>query len=334
MFRPLYRYTHELVESLMNVEAARSAIEVLPLPRGSANELREQARRAQAQAAQQLDGAANSAYSGGLSQIAGKSAESPDEDALFALYAILAGQASNGFRTNSSLVYNQARTDLIYVPPEAREVAGLTSDLLDWLDQSWEVLPAVALSAVCQQELLMIQPFEHANGAVARAAGELVLLRKGYGFDGYLAIGPELVKRADWYEEATRSTHSGVYSRQSDFTNWIEFYAEVLDVAASQARDEVVARFEAANRPQLEGAPQTAVILRDRHRQALDYMRKNGAIRSGEYQKLARIVPDTARRDFDELMDKGLIAVRGVGRGTHYVLTQRGSEEAERRSGD
>jgi DeoR/GlpR family transcriptional regulator of sugar metabolism len=63
----------------------------------------------------------------------------------------------------------------------------------------------------------------------------------------------------------------------------------------------------------------------------LQYIRENGAIRSGEYQRLASIVPDTARRDFDELMGKGLIEVRGVGRGTHYVLTTRGVDEAERR---
>lgn len=180
----------------------------------------------------------------------------------------------------------------------------------------------------------MIQPFEHANGSLARLAGELVLLRKGYGFGGYVAVGPELIKRVERYEEATRSTHSGVYSRPADFTSWLEFYGDVLDVAASQARDEALARFEAAHRPSLEGAPQAPVILRDRHRQALDYIRKNGAIRSGEYQRLAGIVPDTARRDFDELIDKGLIAVQGTGRGTHYVLTQRGSEEAEKRSKD
>jgi predicted HTH transcriptional regulator len=75
-------------------------------------------------------------------------------------------------------------------------------------------------------------------------------------------------------------------------------------------------------------------VLRPRQTKALEYMRGNGAIRSGEYQKLVGIVPDTARRDFDELIDKGLIEVRGVGRGTHYVLTAAGMQEASRRGSE
>ena len=333
MFRPLYRYTHELVESLMRIEAAKAAIEVLPLPRGASNELREQARRAQISGAQQLDPEISGGYGATLASLAAKATSYPDEDVLFGLHEALTGTASDDYRATSSLVYNQARTDLIYVPPEAPEIPGLMDDLLNWLEESWDELPAIVVAGIYQQELIMIQPFGTNNGSLARLAGELVLLRKGYGFGGFVALNPELVKRLDWYEQATRSAHSGVYSNQQDFTSWLEFYAEVVDTAVGRARDDVVARFEAANRPAIDGTPEAPVVLRDRHLKALDFMRQNGAIRSGEYQKLTGIVPDTARRDFDELMDKGLIAVRGVGRGTHYVLTQRGSEEAEKRSG-
>src|SRR5581483_8190842 len=180
-------------------------------------------------------------------------------------------------------------------------------------DASWEGLPGIILAGICQQELLMIQPFEQANATLARAAGELILLRKGYGFGGYTSLTAALARRAGEYEEAARASHSGVYSRQTDFTNWLEFYCEALEAAAAEARLEVLNRFEAANRPELEGMPEAPLVLRDRQWQALRHMRDNGAIRSGEYQKMAGIVPDTARRDFDELMDKGLIAVRGVG---------------------
>lgn len=58
-----------------------------------------------------------------------------------------------------------------------------------------------------------------------------------------------------------------------------------------------------------------------RHAAMLAYLAEHGRITSGEYQELVGVVPDTAIRDFRDLMDRGVIEVRGLGRGTHYVMT-------------
>ncbi|MBV8086777.1 MAG: hypothetical protein JO247_18380 [Chloroflexi bacterium] len=332
MFRPLFRYSHELVNSLLRAEAARGVVDVLPLSRSAANELRDSARKALAQASQALDGQP-AAYSTALAQVSARSSEAPDEELLTSLPAALGGPA--GYRTSGELVYNQGRTELLYLAPEPDQVQGLVGDLAEWMAKAWLELPAIVLAGICQQELLLIRPFPGLNAAVARLLGDVVLWRKGYGLGGFSYVGTELIADTDAYERATESTHAGVYSNPADFTSWLEFYGGRVAAAAVRAREEAQARFDAANRPAMEtGAPAAPQVLRPRQTKALEYMRINGAIRSGEYQKLVGIVPDTARRDFDELIDKGLIEVRGVGRGTHYVLTASGTQEASRRGGE
>jgi Fic family protein len=299
------------------------------LSRSASNELRETARRALAQAGQALEGQPSN-YGNALAQQAARSNEAPDEPLLGGLVAALGGPA--GYRTSGNLVYKQSRSDLLELAHEAERVPERVADLVVWLARAWEQLPALILAGIAQQELLLIRPFERSNPAAARLLGDVVLWRKGYGFGGFGFVATELAAKVDDYERATESTHSGVYSNPADFSTWLEFYAGRVAAAATHARDEAQARFDAASRPTLEsGAPAPPHVLRPRQLKGLEFMRANGAIRSGEYQKLVGIVPDTARRDFDELIDKGLIEVRGVGRGTHYVLTPAGMQEANRR---
>jgi Fic family protein len=255
-------------------------------------------------------------------RVAGKSDECPSEDTLLEL----AGRQQTSYRHGSALIFNQARTDIIYVPPDADEVPDLMAELVEWLDEAWETVPSVIIAGVLEEELLLLQPFEHDNGTLARHAGDMVLARKGF---GAIAVQAEIGKDPQSYVEASHSSHRGAFSEDADISRWLEYYASVVASAAEHVRVDAKPVAPARNGDsELYAAP---LILRDRQLQALRYIRDNGAIRSGEYQRLAGIVPDTARRDFDDLMAKGLVEVRGVGRATHYLLTARGAGEAERR---
>jgi Fic family protein len=279
MLRPQFRYSHDLVVKLLDIERARGA------------------------------------------SIGGNSDDCPSEATLAELRASL-GDPSHGYRHSSGLIFNQARTDIVYVPPGTDDVPELTAELMNWLAECWDSVAGVVLAGVVEEELLLIQPFERNNGAVARLAGDAILRRKGYGF---ARIQEQIAREPAAYVEASHSCHMGAYSETADLSQWLEYFAGVV---AGAAREAVPAQPPAAG---VEPAYTGPTILRERQIQALQFIRSNGAIRSGQYQRLASIVPDTARRDFDDLMAKGLVEVRGVGRATHYLLTARGAEEAERR---
>jgi hypothetical protein len=330
MFRPQYRYTHSVVENLLLTEGARAAIDLLRLSDADSRELRGEARKMQLDASKHLDGQPAHGYPSALTQAGAASRAAPDEKTMLSLAGALLGGGSAAYRSTSKMLYNAARTELIYLPPETHEVPTLVRDLLDWLAESWESRPGVISAGAVHQELLLIQPFDEYNDAFARLAGQMVLTRRGYGLGGYSAPDIAIARHPDDYQATSRTSHSGVHSSQADFTAWLEYYSGQVAEAAAQAREAVLSRSKPTTAAQAVTS-ELPVILRDRQLRAMLHIRENGAIRSGEYQRLVGIVPDTARRDFDELMDKGLIEVRGVGRGTHYVLTRSGVEEVQRR---
>ena len=286
MLRPQFRYSHDLVLKLLDIERARAAHE-------------------------------RSGRNGHSNAIRGNSDDCPTEATLAELRASL-GDEGRGYRHSSGLIFNQARTDIVYVPPGTDDVPDLMADLLDWLAESWDSVAGVVLAGAVEEELLLIQPFERNNGALARLAGDAILRRRGYGF---ARAQEQLAREPAAYVEASHSCHKGAYSDTADLSRWLEYFAGAVADAAREAMPAAGA----------ERAYTGATILRDRQIQALHFIRSNGAIRSGQYQRLASIVPDTARRDFDDLMAKGLVEVRGVGRATHYLLTARGADDAERR---
>ncbi|HLG73694.1 MAG TPA: hypothetical protein VK009_25020 [Chloroflexota bacterium] len=309
MLRPQFRYSHSLVAKLLRIEAARAWLEAFGTHPAGAEE-----------------------RSSKVDRIVRESSECPTEETLLQLQAALEGKPPE-FRQDGGLIYNAMRSDLIYIPPEPQDVPDLVADLVDWLTASWEQAPAAVLAGVLEECLLLVQPFRKHNAELARLAGDTVLERRGYPFAACLREW--LGSHAAEYAEASNSVHSGVFSEQADLSHWLEYYAGAIAEASEMARATVAGQAPAAPAPSLPEPPSTVssqpVILRDRQIRALKHIQENGAIRSGEYQKLAGIVPDTARRDFDDLMAKGLIEVRGVGRGTYYVLTTSGFEQAERR---
>ncbi|MFH1127502.1 MAG: helix-turn-helix domain-containing protein [archaeon] len=63
----------------------------------------------------------------------------------------------------------------------------------------------------------------------------------------------------------------------------------------------------------------TGVKLNERQRQSIAYLFREGRITAKLYCELNNIVPDTANRDLNELLNMGLIKRVGRGRATYYV---------------
>ena len=60
--------------------------------------------------------------------------------------------------------------------------------------------------------------------------------------------------------------------------------------------------------------------LNDRQRTAILEVIEQGRLTNADYQELTGASRTTARRDLEELVDKGLLVSRGKGRGAHYVV--------------
>ena len=50
------------------------------------------------------------------------------------------------------------------------------------------------------------------------------------------------------------------------------------------------------------------------------YVKEKGKITNKEYREMTGLSDETVRRDINELVEKGVLLLRGRGRNTHYVL--------------
>ena len=186
-------------------------------------------------------------------------------------------------RTTDQAIHDGAQGRVIFNTPDPSQVSALLDDLQSWLrgdDREGSAgYPAVVVAAVVHELLLQWQPFEAANGRLARAAARLVLRARGLDPRG-IAV-PERSWVADpggYYAEVAATIR-----RRADLGPWIERHTEVLvdafQSAAGQAR------------------PDSAVPPTDRVISAVHALAPGGTITVVEFAQSAGISRDTAWRE-------------------------------------
>lgn len=66
-----------------------------------------------------------------------------------------------------------------------------------------------------------------------------------------------------------------------------------------------------------------SLALNERQEAVIAALKAQGSLSSAAYQKLTGASRQTASRDLDSLVEKGVVERRGRGRGTRYVLAGR-----------
>jgi len=68
--------------------------------------------------------------------------------------------------------------------------------------------------------------------------------------------------------------------------------------------------------------------LSERQIEAVQYVKENGRITNREYRELTSLSDESVRSDTKDLIEKDILAQRGKGRGTHYVLAERSGKSS------
>lgn len=74
---------------------------------------------------------------------------------------------------------------------------------------------------------------------------------------------------------------------------------------------------------EVEDLPTWAKNLNERQIEAVLYVGEHGRITRREYAELLGVSSRTAARDLSNLVERGILTLRGAGRGAHYVLSSR-----------
>lgn len=206
------------------------------------------------------------------------------------------------------------RERIHFQAPDASRLVDEMATFLSWLEGERTIDP-VLKAAVAHLWFVTIHPFEDGNGRIARAIADMVLARSEASPQRFYSMSAQVrLERKDYYAILERAQKGDL-----DVTAWILWFLGCLDRAFSGAEQILAtvlrkARFwrEAADLPMSDR--QRAMINR-----LLDGF--DGKLTSSKWAKLTKVSPDTALRDINDLVVKGvLIKDEGGGRSTGYLL--------------
>ena len=154
------------------------------------------------------------------------------------LHALVMGNgrmkvAASVYRKQQNVIKEAATGRMVYLPPEAKDVAILMKALVQWLADN-QSLPAPILAGICHYQFATIHPYYDGNGRTARLLASLVLHLKGYGLRGLYSLEEYYAKHLDDYYQAISvgPSHNYYMGRaEADITQWLTYFCEGMAVA-------------------------------------------------------------------------------------------------------
>jgi predicted HTH transcriptional regulator len=110
--------------------------------------------------------------------------------------------------------------------------------------------------------------------------------------------------------------------KDKNLTVFIEALLYILSMEMTNLENQVINIYE--NKVEKKG--KLSIELNERQIQILEYLQINQKVTRRKYAKIMDVSFMTAYRDLNELLDKGYIKQKGVGRGTFYVLDKDNDE--------
>ena len=206
------------------------------------------------------------------------------------------------------------RETVHFEAPSASRLPAEMAAFFDWFNGE-ERLDPVLKAALAHLWFVTIHPFDDGNGRIARAIADLALARSDGTSQRFYSMSAQIRRERNDYYAILESTQKA----DLDITRWLQWFLACLDRAFSGAEDTLAqvlrkARFWEA---------MAAQPLNERQRKVLNRMLDGfeGKLTSSKWAKLAKTSPDTALRDIQDLLARGvLVKDEGGGRSTSYSL--------------
>jgi len=191
-----------------------------------------------------------------------------------------------------------------------REMAGF----LDWFNHPASLDP-VLKAGVAHFWFVTVHPFDDGNGRIARAIADMTLARSEGSAQRFYSMSAQIrVQRSDYYR-ILEATQRG----DLDITSWLEWFLNCLDRAVDHAESLLAQVLRKARFwKRLVGQP-----LNERQQKVLNRLIDgfDGKLTSSKWAALTKTSQDTALRDIEDLVRRGILSKDPTGgRSTSYSL--------------
>jgi Fic family protein len=354
-WEPRYALTAAIVRRLMEIEAARAAVEHAPLPPAAEAELRHRARVRSTHYSTRIEGnrltldEAEQVIAGRRTSFAGRARDVSEvlnywnallrvedwaakkapltEDLIRRLHALVergTRARPSPYRGGQNAIRDSASGAIVYLPPRAKDVPGLMAAMARWAHQAqMGGVPAAVIAALVHYQFVTIHPFYDGNGRTARLLATFVLHRGGYGLHGFLSLEEHHARDLEgYYRSLAVHPHHNYYEgrAKADLTQWLEYFIQTLAGVFEMVRQEAV-------RYAREGVPAEPVELRRLDRRArvvLGMFAKAERITASEVAAALRLSDRMARNLLREWTADGWLLMSDPSRrGRRYSLSAR-----------
>jgi Fic family protein len=204
-----------------------------------------------------------------------------------------------------------------YQAPGAPRLEAEMRGFLDWFNGNDDDPDPVLKAAIAHLWFVTIHPFDDGNGRIARAIADQMLARSENCAQRFYSMSAQIRQEHDAYYGILEATQrSGL-----DITSWLAWFLGCLDRALDRAETNLAsvlakARFWDKN---------AGASLNDRQRMMVNRLLDGfeGKLTSSKWAKLTKSSQDTALRDIDDLVRRGVLAKDPAGgRSTSYSLAR------------
>lgn len=134
------------------------------------------------------------------------------------------------YRESQNVIYDGASKKIVYLPPEAKDVQQLMTDLIEWANQSEkENVPCPLRAAIVHYQFATIHPYFDGNGRTARLLATTMLGRGGYDLKGLYSLEEYYAKNLSEYYNALSvgPSHNYYFGREeADITSWLVYFCQ------------------------------------------------------------------------------------------------------------
>ncbi|MBN2512001.1 MAG: Fic family protein [Sedimentisphaerales bacterium] len=353
VWNPVYTISPAIARALMEIEAAKTAVEHTPLSPAAQAELRYRARVRSTHYSTRIEGnrltlkEAQDVIEKRKTQFHGRQRDVGEvrnywdallkiedwaahkieftEDLICRIHAVVVrGKRSKPsmYRDGQNVIRDSSSGGIVYMPPEAKDVTGMMAQMVRWVKKAEQQhLPVPLVAALVHYQFVTIHPYYDGNGRTARLLATFILQRGGYGLNGYFSMEEHHAgDLARYYNALAVHGHHNYYEGRAtvDLTPWLEYFMALLAGVFQQAKEEAAAMSGQA-RP---AEPELLRQLDHRARLVLSLFGKKERITSQDVAMTLGLSVRMVRLLLNQWVQEGwLIVADTSNRGRRYELS-------------
>ena len=353
-FKPNYTITHKIMKCLMRIESAKEKVFHLPLTATVLSSLRETARLYTTHYSTMIEGnrldpnqievvLKNEGHFPGrerdehevkgyytaLTQVEKWAVQGTPitEKMIQTLHALVMANGKintkpTKYRDGQNVIRDGRTRAIVYMPPEAKDVKGLMSGMITWMNKNID-LPCPVVAGIAHYQFATIHPYYDGNGRTARLLTTLLLHLGGYDLKGLYSLEEYYARNLGAYYEAISIGESHNYymgRAEADITKWVEYVVEGMAVSF----ENILKRMKEAK---VQGSFDQSALIRKldpRQRKALQLFQEFETITSHQIGNFFGFKPRTSAALCANWVKSGFLAiVDSSNKGRKYKLSTR-----------